>query len=134
MNVRLCSCTYYIEECIFCSVWWVDFPYTSEYWGRIFQNKTLTFNVMSTFAKVYQTLTQNLTTLTQKMESFKSWNVNVTSTFWKAVPSVLYSWPAHWCQIQKLAKVNFKVLPKKHLKTSIFIFKTVGKHTFFSNI
>ena len=84
----------------------------------------------------YQTLTwigifQNPVTSTLKMESFKSRNVNVTSTFWKADPSLLYSWPAHWYQIQKLTIVNFKVLPKKHLKTSIFTFKTVENiHSF----
>ena len=48
-----------------------------------------------------------------KMESVKSRNVNVTSTFWKADPSILLV--DVWVTLMpdpKLAKVNFKVLPK----------------------
>ena len=56
-------------------------------------------DVTSMFAKVYKTLTridvdgifQNPVTSTLQMESFKSWNVNVTSTLWKADPRYTFS-------------------------------------------
>ena len=83
----------------------------------------------------YQTLTwigifQNPVTSTLKMESFKSRNVNVTSTFWKADPSLLYSWPAHWYQIQKLAIVNFKVLPKNTSKQAFLHLKQLKTYRY----
>ena len=50
--------------------------------------------------------------------------------FWllKSCPTFQSTFEWHWCQIQKLAKVNFKVLTKK---TSIFVFKQLENiHSF----
>ena len=94
--------------------WFISDPDTE---GVSFKTKRWRdVKVTSTFANVDVTLTlvdvyrifQNILTLTLESVSFKRQNVNVTSTFWKADPSILLVNVCVWCKHkQRIDLINY---------------------------
>ena len=83
----------------------------SRYWQRDTTQRAylskLSVDVALTLVDVYRSF-QNILTLTLERVSFKSQNVNVTSSFWKADPSILLVDVCVWCKHkQRIYLINY---------------------------